>query len=548
MTAGVRAWSRVLGLTLWVLAAPAFAQPRAWLDRERIGAGETVTLSIETDGGRAPDYTPLQRDFEVGGHTSRSEFRIVNGRRSTRNLYAVVLRPRREGVVAVPALAAGGQRTPPLSLTVESRDAPVPARAGDAVFIESGPDDADPYVQQAVGWVVRLYSAAPLLSGQLTQPAPEGAVLQQVGEDARYWREIDGRRHEIVERRYQLIPERSGALTVPGARFEGRGTGGLLDPLFGGRGAALSAQAAPRVLQVRPVPADAPQPWLPLRTLEMRYAAVPDALQLGRAATLILEATADGAGAAQMPELRLPPIDGVQVFAEPVQADESFRDGRPRVKLTRRFSLVPARAGTVTVPPLRIDWWDARAGAPRGARLPSIGWTVAQAPSSAGSAVAVPRAASASAPEDAGAHRGWIAATVLFALLWLLTVLWALHPRRRPRRIADAAHGEATRAAQPGARTAVDLQRALDTGDLRDVADALCAMATPPLQGTDELRARLGDPAQVAAVEALQRARWGGGDGLLARRLLRAAFARGPRWRASGAPRQSPLPPLYPRS
>ena len=89
-----------------------------------------------------------------------------------------------------------------------------------------------------------------------------------------------------------------------------------------------------------------PQPWLPLHDLQIRYQSTPQELRAGSAATLTVEVTADGATAAQMPELQLPPIDGVQVFAEPVQADERFVDGRPRVKLVRIADLVEAsRAG-----------------------------------------------------------------------------------------------------------------------------------------------------------------------------------------------------------
>jgi len=90
------------------------------------------------------------------------------------------------------------------------------------------------------------------------------------------------------------------------------------------------------------------------------------------------------------------------------------------------------------------------------------------------------------------------------------------------------------------------LARALDTGDLGDVGHVLSAMARPPARDIDELRERLDDPAQRDAVDALQRARWAGGDGAAARRQLRAAFARGPRWKSSPTATPSPLPPLYP--
>ena len=51
---------------LWLLAGVAGAETRAWLDRSQVREGETVTLNIQTDQpGVAPDYAPLQADFEV---------------------------------------------------------------------------------------------------------------------------------------------------------------------------------------------------------------------------------------------------------------------------------------------------------------------------------------------------------------------------------------------------------------------------------------------------------------------------------------------------
>ncbi|UNK50901.1 BatD family protein [Lysobacter sp. S4-A87] len=550
----------VIWLLLSTMSLAASAQTRAWLDRDRIALGETVTLNIETTSAAAaePDYAPLQADFSVSGHTSRREFESINGRNSMRTLYAVALRPRRDGVLTVPALGLGSERTQPLPLVVTPTSGRTPARAGDDVFIESEADDADPYVQQSVGWVVRLYSAAPLVSGQLDQPAPEGASLQRVGDDAQYQRDVGGRRYSVVERRFLLVPERSGALTIPPASFEGRGAGGFFDDLFGGNGGALQAQSAPRVLQVRPVPADAPQPWLPLQDLQLRYQSTPQELRAGAAATLVVEATADGATAAQMPELQLPAMAGVQVFAEPVQADERFVDGRPRAKLTRRFSLVPSRTGKVDLGGMRLSWWDVRAGMVRTATLPALSWTAlpaAAAPTPTPDPVTASPAAPAEVVADAGsplqviqgASRGWVLATLLFAALWLFTLVWGLH-RGDARAAAEATAGESTPggSARPTASGAIGLRQALDRGALGDVADALCAAAQPRARDLDDVIARLADDDQRDAVQALQRARWGRGDGVAARQALRKVFASGPRWRERPADSPSPLPPLYP--
>lgn len=553
---GPTAFQVLLVALLSMMSLNVSAQVRAWLDRDRIAAGETVTLNIEVNGSGSPDYSPLQREFSVSGHTSRRQFEIVNGRSSSRTLFAVALKPRREGVLTVPALPVGSAKTQPLSLVVTPGQARVPSRAGDDVFIESEADDSDPYVQQSAGWVVRLYSAVPLVSGQLDQPAPQGASLQQIGDDVQYDRHLQGRRYQVVERRFLLIPESSGSLTIPGATFQGRGVAGYFDDFLGAGRSALQAQAAPRFLQVRPIPANAPQPWLPLHSLKVRYQSTPQALREGSAATLTIEVDADGATAAQMPELQLPPIDGVQVFAEPVQADERFVQGRPRVKLTRSFSLVPTRAGQVRLPGMRLGWWDVEAGAARTGALPPLTWQVAAGAGTGAAVAAMPDTAQvetaapgARARPVPGTQRAWALAALAFASLWLLTLMWALQRRPQAAGALSPSSGSASTSdkTSAAARSATSrFRRALDTGDFAEVADALCALARPPARDLDDVRQRLDDAGQRDALDAMQRARWGGGDGVAARSQLRSAFKRGPSWRRPIDSGPERLPPLYP--
>jgi hypothetical protein len=366
-----------------------------------------------------------------------------------------------------------------------------------------------------------------------------------------------GHRYTVVERHYLLLPERSGTLAIPGARFQGRGAGGFFDDLFGDGQRELRANGAPRFVRVRAIPANAPQPWLPLRALSLRYLATPQAARAGEAVAVTIEASVDGANAAQMPELQLQAGDArggaAQIFPDPMQADETFRDGRPQVRIARKFSIVPARAGSLRISGPRLQWWDVRAGIARTASLPDI--TVQVAPGVNGFGGAPAAAANADMPDPnrdwihvpgvQGAVQPWALAAAVFALLWLVTFMWGLH--RRPHAVVavDEDAVPAPRVAAHG--TFADLRRALDNGDLGDVSDALCAMATPAVDDPDALRSRLADPVQVAAIESLLRARWADGDGVAARSALRAAFRQGPRWRVAEQPAEEPLPPLYPR-
>ena len=547
-------------LLLWPVSL--LAATRAWLEQPQVTLGQAVTLNVETDAVSAtPDLTPLMRDFEVEGQSDSRSVRMVNGRMSASTTFSLTLRPRRAGTLAIPALQVGNERTAPLTLEV-SATATARAASNGLVFVETEVDDPNPYVQQSVGVTVRLYYATPLVSGQLDLDPPDGALLQRVGEIVQSSREIDGRRYSTAERRFLLVPERSGALIVPGARFEGRGAGGWMDDLLGGNSRQVNITGAPRTLQVRPQPVGAPQPWLPVRDLRMRYTAVPQQLRTGEAGTLTIETTVVGATQAQLPELPTPSIPGAQVFAEPPQFDERFVGGTPQVTLTHRYSVVPSQAGRLVVPGTAMAWWDVRAGAARRATLPDLTLPVVVG---TGSPSSVPVAGAArgtatlpAGPDDDILLEGerrvpphlwpWLAAG--FAVLWLITLLWALTRRAGtssgPRTRVHAQAGVPVTA--PATHTAADLKRALDAGELDDIEDVLRGMARPAAVDLDDLHRRLATASQRGAVELLRRARWAGGDAAQARAALREAFRGGPRWQtADTGDAEEPLPPLYPR-
>jgi hypothetical protein len=558
----IQRWLRA-GLALLLCASmAAHAQTRAWLDREQITDGDTVTLNIESDaGGGAPDYAPLRADFDLSSQTSSRQMQWSNGATTSRALYAVALTPKRVGTLQIPALQVGSSRTQPLTLQVGASTASAPAAAAGnaAVFLETEVDDSSPYVQQSVGVVVRLFYAAQLLSGELVLDTPAGASLQRVGEDRTQVREVNGRRYNVVERRFLLIPERSGPLALPAAQFNGRSAGGFFDDMFGGDG-RLRAASAPRTLQVQAQPASAPQPWLPLHGLRLRYTAAPTSGRAGEAATVVVEAVAEGATKAQFPELPVPDVGpGAQVFAEPPQFDETFNGSTPQLTLTRRFAIVPRQAGPLTVPGLRMAWWDVAAGQARTASLPDL--QLAITAGVAGSAAPTlpvdttsalpgePAAASPDlqlAPTQAAARPwGWIALSAGLAVLWLLTLVWGWRRRARPQ-VVRGGEGTASFAPSAGTYTRADLRRAMEAGGFDEIIVVLAGMGG--VQTLEQVLERLDDAQQRDTLIRMQQVRWGGqgGDVGEARQALRRAFHDGPHWRASATAKDNGLAPLYP--
>ncbi len=543
------------GLLLQFSMVPSgHAETRAELDRDRVAMGESVTLTIQTDQMTAmPDFSPLGVDFHLSGQGSSRQMSMSNGKVTASTSHQIDLTAKRPGVLTIPSLQVGRERTVALPLTVAAAAAPA-ARGSATAFLETELDDSTPYVQQSVGVVVRFYYAVPLASGQLDLDTPEGASLQRIGEDVQSSREVNGRRYNVVERRFLLIPESSGPLTLPGPRFAGRGAGGWMDDFLGGNSRELSARGTPRQLQVKPQPLSAPQPWLPLHDLRLRYVEAPKRARAGEAVSMVVEAIADGATQAQMPELPTPSISGAQVFAEPAQYDETFVDGSPRVTLTRRYSIVPGAAGTLQVPGPMLEWWDVRSGKARVSRLPDLTLDVEPGTGSfAGPAAPAAGMAAADQQYEQGSGHAvypparpgiWPIVAVVLALLWLFTLGWALLRRSAGESVDPA--GPAGSPADAPSHTLADLRRALDNGGLDEVGQVLKGMSAPPSLDLDQLSALLASPEQRDALHLLQRARWADGDGVAARKALRDAFRAGPAWKLARAVPDDVLASLYP--
>jgi len=547
----------VLGVLLVVLQARADdpAALRAWLDRDTMRLGETVTLNVEMDGARAaqPDFSALAQDFNVLGTQSGQHVAISNGTRTAKTLWAVQLEPKREGSLVIAPIAVGAAQTAPIQLTV--LPAPTPAQqVGGDIFLEAAAEPLDPYVQQQVRYTVKLYYAFDLTDGNLAEPRADGIAAQRIGQDKQYIATVGARRYHVLERHYALTPERSGAITIPALAFRGTVLDGSDPAAFFGRGRSVSARSPAIDLQVRPKPAAWDQPnWLPAASLLLKdEGELPTEVQVGEPVTRTVRLQAQGLGYEQLPELRFDAPAGADVY--PDKPETRTRDDGEWLygERVRKFAFVPNRAGTLTLPGLRVTWWDTANDRLATSELPARTITVLPAAPATttldAGGLAVPAAGAAPARGSGGDRSGWwplVAATGF--LLWGATLFaWWWSRRTLPARAAAR-----TQADRDAGTARADFLRACSLGDLAEAERALVAWARGERAGVrnlGELAAAVDADAQRAVLVDLERARYAGRAREGIARRLREAFQGGIAWRAVAREGRSDgvLPALYP--
>jgi hypothetical protein len=564
MKAGLRQFATMFA-ALWICGTAYAASVRAWLDRSAMQLGETVTLNVEVSGDTSaaqPDLSGLAQDFELLGTQSSTSVNIVNGQTSSKLLWAVGLQPKREGTFTIPALTVAGQQTRPLTLTVQ------PAAAGGSnggdVYVEASIEPRAPYVQQQMQLSVKLYYALNLLDGNLSDPQGEGLIVRKLGQDSSYNATVGGRGYHVVERHYALLAEKSGTLTLPAVAFRGHVVDGNSMDIFFNRGREVSARSQPITLDVRPRPAaSGNDAWLPARSLTLTASGI-DASTSARAGeplTLTLRVQAQGLGFEQLPELKLPAIDGVDIY--PDKSTTQNRDDGQWLygERERKFAIVPNRAGPLTLPTISLTWWDCTHDRAEIASIPELTLQVQPAAGASVQPTTIPVPSQnlvapepirpdGLSPASASQLRWWQSVAVAALGLWLLTVLALVTVAWRKKRKASLA---ASSNRVPVGASPRELAAVARSGDLTRFSHLLLAQARqtmPKLRNLGDLKQRLADPAQQAAISDLERVRYGAKDVAGLAEMLANAFVKPLSILPQTRPRtEMPvLPELYPPS
>nr|WP_155450469.1 BatD family protein [Allochromatium palmeri] len=602
---------------LTVLSSTLAAELSVQVDRQRLEQGEVLELRLVAEGDldAEPDFAPLEPDFDILRRGQSQMTSIINGRISHSRQWSLELAPKRTGRLTIPAIQAGSDRSQPLSIEVVEPGG-AKARSGQpgqsspkALFVESEVETTTPYVLQPIEYRVKVYYRQPPQRAVLSEPEVEGSTVQRLGEDRAYDETREGQVYRVIERRYRLTPQHSGSINIQSPRLEAmledprqsarQDPFAELDQAFGGRlfqgfptmpgshpGRRVVERAQDIELQVRPQPAtSAGTAWLPATSVQLadEWTPNPPVFQVGEPITRTLTITAEGTTAAQLPDLELGALDGVQVYPDQPRAEDLTDGPSPVAIKTLKFALVPTRPGTLTLPEIRLDWWDTRTDRARVAVIPARTVQIAPAPGGASSApvagIEPSRSVTESTPESTAASSAresgpasasedgagwglWPWLALMLAGGWGLTmVLWLRERRGRAKRRPTGPAVQRDPSGAPPSASAPTLdpaRRALRAACLaRDPRGARAALidwtrARWPDQtpaGLEALAARFDDPELRPVLRGIDRAIYAppgeSWDGEAAWRRLEPHLGN---TRSDAPDATSPIPNLYPET
>lgn len=416
-------------LTLLVLSAVTLAEIRSDVDRETIGMGESLRLTITGDASERLDQldlAALQFDWEILSSSSSTNTSFINGSRSTTRTLSLDLLPLRDGILSIPSLSTGGNRTTPIAITVNPQT--VSAGGDDSVRFSIEIDKRDVYIQEQVILTVTIEQAINLDGAEVTQLELSGAMVEELTR-RNFQRQINGRLWRVTQLRYAIYPQQRGILEIPSLSLTAREVlpgRSLLGARLGKRFRLSEDTIA---ITVKPVPEDFPgDVWLPASSLELAqsWSTPPESMEIGDSTTRTLTLAAEGLLSSQLPSITSmsdsSKITGIRVYPDQESSDQIERTDGFLGQRTRSEALVASGSGSWTLPEVRVPWWNTETDSLQFAILPSttisVGSPVVHSPVQTISSGAETQSQEAPVWLNALAGLGWLLALLFAFMLW----------------------------------------------------------------------------------------------------------------------------------
>ncbi|MGK0298423.1 MAG: hypothetical protein ACI9XC_002045 [Gammaproteobacteria bacterium] len=335
-------------------------------DRSQVSLNESFQLIFEADGSvdEDPDFSPLEKSFQVLSTAQSSNFSVLNGRISSAKRWTLTVMANAPGVQAIPPISFGRDESPVITIDVQDLNYGRSGQQQDDIYLEASAIPLNPYVQSQVIYTLKLYRSVAIAKASLDDPeiTSGDAVLERIDDDKSYETTINGKGYQVIERNYAVYPQSSGEISIAPINFMGqisRSRFGM-DP-FGSPPRTIVRRSQPVTLNVRPIPTSFNgNNWLPAKNLTIaeEWSADPLTLHVGEPITRTLILTATGLISSQLPELPTWDQPEIKFYPDrPQLSDEKFTTGITSIR-REKAAIIPNQPGNYVLPEVLVPWWN----------------------------------------------------------------------------------------------------------------------------------------------------------------------------------------------
>ena len=347
------------------------------VDRSPVRIDESFQIIFKSDASPdgKPDFSPLKKKLQILGQNRSSSININNNRSSRTEQWTLNVMAREIGTIRIPPIQFGKDKSQAASIEIIAAGNNNAGNTPENIFIEVETVPEEPYLQAQVLYTVRLFFAVATSNASLSEPKLNAgnAVIEKLGKDRIYHTDRGQTRYQVVERRYAIYPQKSGAIKIEPLVFRGQmGRGLFIDP-FGPQPRSIVKHSRSVTLQVRPIPAAySGNHWLPAAkvALSEQWSSDPLTMRPGEPITRTIELQAQGLPASQLPEIEMQLDQSLKSYPDQAQLHQTPGPNGLLAAITQKSAIIPSAIGKLSLPAIKIPWWNIKTHRQEYAELP----------------------------------------------------------------------------------------------------------------------------------------------------------------------------------
>ncbi|NVK22814.1 MAG: protein BatD [Kangiellaceae bacterium] len=417
------------------------------LDRSEIHENETFRLRILVENlatlkpGNNIDFIP--QELQILSRQQFNNSSMINGKFTSEMGWELNILATQAGTYTLPTFKIGNEQSQPFTIRVlPATDELKGDNSNSKVKIRASVDTQDAYVQQQLMFTVRIYRSVTTRHQSLTPLQVNGALVEKLGDD-RVFRMVQGNTtYTVTEQQYAIFPQQSGELFIEPMTYSAT----ILDdsqtnnPWGLSRTKPISLSTQRYKVTVKPKPLNAEEPWLPAKNLQLEASWQPanQAFTVGAPASLDFVIKGSGLLESQLPNVQFPEVQGAKIYRDSPQYRQLINRLGINSYHMEKVAVIPSQSGSITIPEIKVPWWNTETDQQEYAILPAMTINVAPAISTTDAAppIVTPDSqysATVNPTQDfitPSKQPWWMWATFTFAALWLLTLiaLWLKKP------------------------------------------------------------------------------------------------------------------------
>lgn len=382
---------------------------QASVNRNPVPEGEAFILTLKLENGQdnslSPDLKPLEKDFSVYSVSNSSQINIINGVRSDTRQWDIGLIANKTGEVSIPAIKLGTLSSQPIVMKIIGAEAAAAGEQNNSAKAGTQPrysmkaeiNNKNPYVQQQVDYTVTILDTGGL-QGDAPYFSDNGGndwIIKTAAAPTVDSKTINGKTIREIKFHYALFPQKSGVLKAPQAHFKGfyltqdRVAYDPFEDLFGNSLAAsgfgfadmfatqnpVNLVSKPLEVNVRTIPkANNGSWWLPAEKVELysEWSPKNPQFKVGEAVSRTIYLKAAGVVENQLPDIKFPKIGGMKQYPEKPLAESRLNNDKI-ISIKKAVNVyIPSQAGEITLPEIRVPWFNVGSNQMEYASLPAM--------------------------------------------------------------------------------------------------------------------------------------------------------------------------------